>query len=183
MTDEQLVGKIVSGNTDVFAEIVERYEIKLVRYVTYLIHDHDAAEDVVQDTFLKAYRNLNGFDRRLKFSSWIYRIAHNEAMNVVKKSSRKVQMDDEDWENLADTMESVERTADRKLAADRLAACLNELPEKYRDPVVLNYLEQRSYREVGDILRLPVATVGVRINRAKKLLKQICERKGVKYDG
>ena len=84
-TDESIVAKITAGDVGAYAEIMNRYEPKLHPYVTYLIHNQTMADDIVQDTFIKAYRNLRGFNLKYKFSSWVYRNAHNEAMNAIKK--------------------------------------------------------------------------------------------------
>jgi len=85
-----LVNKIRTSDRELFAELVNRYEEKLLRYATYLLHDEQKASDVVQDSLIKAYINLNGFDTKKKFSSWIYRIVHNETMNSVKKYHKEV---------------------------------------------------------------------------------------------
>jgi RNA polymerase sigma-70 factor, ECF subfamily len=88
-SDEQLVEEVRSKDQELYSHIVDRYQAKLMRYIKYLIFDEYKAADVVQETFIKAFINLNGFDTRKKFSSWIYRIAHNEAMNSVKKYHRE----------------------------------------------------------------------------------------------
>ena len=83
LTDEEIVEKVRSNDRDLYAVIIERYKNKLLRYATNLIHDEDRASHIVQDSLVKAYINLNGFNTKKKFSSWIYRIVHNESMNVI----------------------------------------------------------------------------------------------------
>ena len=79
VSDEVLVVQVIEGDADAYATLMTRYESRLLRYVIYLIHDQAAAEDAVQETFIKAYQNLRSYKPSYKFSSWIYRIAHNEA--------------------------------------------------------------------------------------------------------
>ncbi|NCU37581.1 RNA polymerase sigma factor [Candidatus Saccharibacteria bacterium] len=177
-TDEDIVAHILGGDIDAYALLMQRYETKLHRYVTYLIHDPSAASDVVQDAFIKAYQNLQGFNSRYKFSSWIYRIAHNEAMNAVKKYRLQV---DKDVDEFADIEydHNIGEAFDNELRKEHVHACLKELDAKYRDVIQLVYLEQLKYDEVSDILHIPTSTVGVRLSRAKARLKDICQQKGV----
>ena len=90
-SDEKIV-EIVKKDNEVYAEIIKRYKEKLLRYATYLTKNEERAADVVQNTFIKVYVNLNGFNTKKKFSSWIYRIVHNEAMNMIKKYKKEVKM-------------------------------------------------------------------------------------------
>jgi len=92
-TDEEIVELVSKGNKELYAEIIQRYQTKLMRYAQYLIDDYAKASDAVQESFIKAYINLNGFNTKKKFSSWIYRIVHNEAMNLVNKHKNTTQFD------------------------------------------------------------------------------------------
>lgn len=172
MTDEKVVELIRKGNKEIFTVIIERYQEKLLRYAYGLLGD-DGAQDAVQNAFIKVYVNLNGFNVNKKFSSWIYRIVHNEAMNLVIKERRKISLD-ENWE--LDSGVNMEDELIKKELAENARKCLQEIPLEYSEPLTLFYLESKSYEEIGDILRLPVGTVGTRINRAKKLLKRICQK-------
>src|SRR3954470_6961664 len=89
-TDEQIALAVQSGRSEKFGELVERYEAKLLRYARKFLLDPEDAQDIVQDIFIKAYENLQSFDATRRFSPWIYRIAHNEFVNALKKrESRK----------------------------------------------------------------------------------------------
>ena len=90
LSDEELVVQIRTKNKERYSDLVKRYQDKLMRYATYLLHDEQKALDVVQESFIKAYVNLNGFDTKKKFGSWIYRIVHNEAMNSAKKFIKEI---------------------------------------------------------------------------------------------
>jgi RNA polymerase sigma-70 factor (ECF subfamily) len=172
--DVKLVRQTLSGNTESYAVLVKTYEAPLLRYITYLVHDPDLAEDVVQDTFIKTYRNLAGFKQSYKFSSWLYRIAHNTAMDAVKKHSAVI-LEAPQLDRLTAVESSIAERIDQEILAKDLGRCLNKLPAKYRAPILLFYFQQKSYRDISDILRIPTATVGVRIGRAKVRMRELCK--------
>jgi RNA polymerase sigma-70 factor (ECF subfamily) len=173
-TDEEIVEIVRNDNKELYAQIIERYQDKLLRYAEYLIGDHDKASDAVQESFIKAYINLNGFDVKKKFSSWIYRIVHNEAMNLIDKNKKTVKLDPEvDF----DSGLNIEDAYIKEELVSHAHACLEEMNINFREPLSLYYIENKSYEEISDILRLPMGTVAVRINRAKVILKKICQTK------
>lgn len=173
ITDEQLIDKIREENPDFYSEIVRRYSVKLRRYISRIINDYDKSEDILQDVFIKAYRNLYDFNINKKFSSWIYRIAHNESINYIKKVSREKSVSLEDIiDDVADSG-SVETDIDRIILKEQIEKCLERLDVKYREPLVLYFFEQKSYDEISDILRIPINTVGTLISRGKKTVKKI----------
>lgn len=173
-TDEEIVEIVRNDNKELYAQIIERYQDKLLRYAEYLIGDHDKASDAVQESFIKAYINLNGFDVKKKFSSWIYRIVHNEVINLIDKNKRTVKLDpDIDF----DSGLNIEDAYIKEELVSHAHACLEEMNINFREPLSLYYIENKSYEEISDILRLPMGTVAVRINRAKVILKKICQTK------
>ncbi|MFH1602141.1 MAG: sigma-70 family RNA polymerase sigma factor [Candidatus Shapirobacteria bacterium] len=184
LSDEEIVKIVRVGDSDAYREIVLRYQEKLIRYLTFLVGDEYLAADAAQEAFLKAYINLQGFDVKRKFSSWIYRIAHNEAMNLVKKKKREVSLEDNSWiEEIFKSKSNVEAEFEQKEIRRLVKTSLKKLPLKYRSPLALFYLEEYSYEEIGDILRKPLGTVGTLISRGKKLLKKIVEKKRGKEHG
>jgi RNA polymerase sigma-70 factor (ECF subfamily) len=173
-TDEEIVEIVRNDNKELYAQIIERYQDKLLRYAEYLIGDHDKASDAVQESFIKAYINLNGFDVKKKFSNWIYRIVHNEVINLIDKNKRTVKLDpDIDF----DSGLNIEDAYIKEELVSHAHACLEEMNINFREPLSLYYIENKSYEEISDILRLPMGTVAVRINRAKVILKKICQTK------
>jgi RNA polymerase sigma-70 factor (ECF subfamily) len=168
-TDEELVA-LALASKEIFLCLLRRYEDKLLRYVRRLSGaSPQDAEDIVQDTFLKAYLNLNGFDRRLKFSSWIYRIAHNETVSHFRRLKARPQvsdLEDDAWQNLASGFNLKSQVESSEIKHD-LRRVLAALDEKYRDVLVLKYLEGLDYTEMSDVLRKPVGTIGTLLNRAK----------------
>jgi len=173
LSDEKVVEIVRTDNKEIYAEIIKRYQTKLMRYALYLINDEHQAADVVQDSFIKAYVNLQSFDLKKKFSSWIYRIVHNEAMNMIKKSKKEVPiLDDFDFSSEEDVLKDFEQ----KEIIIKVTKCLNEIPLLYSEPLSLYYLDEKSYEDISDILRIPMGTVATRINRAKVLIKNICQK-------
>jgi RNA polymerase sigma-70 factor, ECF subfamily len=171
ISDEELVIKVRKDNKEFFAEIVNRYQDKLMRYATYLINNKEKAADVVQESLIKAFINLNGFNTNKKFSSWIYRIVHNEAMNAVKKYHKEIPIEkDMDWISNV----NLEEEFDKKQIQEMTQKCINDMPIKYAEPLMLYFMEDYSYEDISDILRLPMGTVAIRISRAKALMKNIC---------
>lgn len=180
MTDEELADKTIRGNVNAYEELMVRYEFPVLRYVIYLVHDKELAEDILQETFIKAFRNMTGFDTKRKFSSWLYRIAHNTAMDALRKNRPVVISEDPDLGKYATVEPAIAEKLDKEILAHDIGRCLAGLAQKYKAPLLLHYYQQKSYKDISDILRIPSATVGVRINRAKILLRSICQRLEVK---
>jgi len=176
-TDQALVAAALLDG-DAYAPLVERYEAPLTRYLYRLgCRSKSDADDILQEVFIKAYRNLNGYDATMKFSSWIYRIAHNETMTFFRKSSRapRVARDDDElvaFDELPDGT-SIAAELDAELDAAVVRDAVSRLDPKYRDVLVLRFLEDRSYEEISDILRKPPGTVATLISRAKVRLRAI----------
>jgi len=173
LTDEQIVKIVRTKDKEVYLEIVLRYQEKLLRYALYLVQDKAKAADAVQESFIKAFINLNSFNTKMKFSSWIYRIVHNQVMNVVSKYKKELPL----FENVdLDSGKNPEIDLTKKEIRERVNKCIGQIPIKYSEPLSLFYLEEKSYGEISDILRLPIGTVGTRINRAKVFMKKICQK-------
>lgn len=178
LTDAEIVARTLR-DTSAFALLVERYEAKLLRYIRRLgVRNVEDGEDVLQEIFIKVYKNLNAFDNTLSFSSWIYRIAHNEAISFYRKQSVRPEghqiADSEDvlmWLPENDTT-SAERLFDTTVNAEALRTALRTLDEKYRDAIILRYFEHKEYDEISDILKIPIGSVGTLIHRGKKQLAE-----------
>jgi RNA polymerase sigma-70 factor (ECF subfamily) len=176
LSDEQIVRRALADKEE-FGVLIGRYEEKLARYLARLgLASREDREDVLQNAFLKAYRNLNSFDPELSFSSWMYRITHNEAMSFFRaRTARPTVTLGEDSERLLmeikDESSNTAALADLRLSAAELERGLAKLAPKYRDVLTLRFFEERSYTDMSDILELPVGTVSTLIHRAKKALK------------
>lgn len=173
LSDEEIIENVRSSDKQMYAEIIKRYQTKLMRYASYIMGDDHMGADVVQEGFIKAYINLNGFDTRKKFSSWIYRIVHNEAMNLLRKHKKQRPLDNRiEFDSGVD----LEDEFIKNELASHAHYCLEQMPMMYKEPLSLFYLEEKSYEEISDILRIPVGTVGTRVNRAKGIMKKLCQK-------
>ena len=172
LKDEQIVEIVRTKDKELYLEIVLRYQEKLLRYAINLIQDRPKAEDAVQESFIKAFINLNSFNLKMKFSSWIYRIVHNQVMNEFNKNKKELPLlDNVDF----DSGKNLEIDLTKKEIQERVNRCISKISVMYSEPLTLYYIEEKSYEEISDILRLPVGTVGTRINRAKVMMKKICQ--------
>ncbi len=172
-------------NPDDYFYLIEKYEPKLIRYVHRLVNvTPEEAEDLLQDIFIKIYKNLNGFNQKLKFSSWIYRIAHNEILNFAYKKkivSNLIRTDASDANGLS-VIDEVPGTDDAasdfesKQSREKMQIAIMELPLKYREILVLRFFEEKTYDEISDILRKPEGTIATLISRAKKKFAKIAKK-------
>lgn len=174
--DEAIVLRVIKGDGDAFGLLIDRYEEKLARYIRRFIQNNDDVEDILQVIFIKSYTHLQSFDTTRSFNSWIYRIAHNESVNYLKrKGNEKISFTD-----FFDTFfphpfaeEESDSHAILHERKDQLEMFLNKLSPKYREVLVLYYYEDLSYQEISDVLQIPIATVGVRIKRAREALAKV----------
>lgn len=175
LTDEVLATRIQEGDVEMFGEIINRYEAKMQRYARRFLSRSDEVDDLVQDVFIKVYENIQSFNPSLRFSPWIYRVAHNIFVNELKRKSR-FGLTSFDPDVVFSLLPAKETADDFTLTSERSAemeSLLNELPGKYREVLVLHYFEELSYQEISDVLQIPITTVGVRITRARKKLKTL----------
>jgi len=184
MSDEQLV-QLSLKDQDSFYYLIKRYESKILRYIKRITNiSPEESEDLLQEIFIKVYRNLNRFNRKLKFSSWVYRIAHNEIINQYrKKKSYSATIDSFTENDAADHLNGfigealgIDNDYISRENAEKVRAALAKLPDKYREVLILRYFEDQSYREISDILRKPAGTVATLINRAKSKFRKIAQQ-------
>lgn len=174
-SDESIVKAVQKGDAEAFGDLIARYEDKLKRYARKFLSYEEDIDDLVQDVFIKAYTSIRSFDTSLRFSPWIYRIAHNTFVNELKRKhvgGFSLFSIDEILPFLPaqETADAGTLHAELKKEIDTL---LRELPPKYREVVVLHYLEELSYQEISDILQIPVTTVGVRLTRGRQKLQEL----------
>lgn len=174
-TDEEIAKQVQLGDAESFGLLIEQYEPKITRYARKFIYNGEDAKDHVQEAFIKAYTNIQSFDAGRSFSSWIYAIAHNEFINAIKKKSRmpifQFDFDTVFPQPVAD--ETADSETNKKELREMLDKALGKLDSKYREPLVLYYFEDLDYKEIAEILEVPVSTVGVRLQRGKANLKKI----------
>ncbi|HEY9481244.1 MAG TPA: sigma-70 family RNA polymerase sigma factor [Candidatus Paceibacterota bacterium] len=186
--DAALVAAALSRPDD-FGNIILKYQAPLRRYIRRVARPApDELDMILQDVFIKAYENLNDFDQTLQFSSWIYRIAHNESVDALRRRKRAgASLDDpsgsdDDSVALAETIAAdgdIAADADRSFVKASIEAVLDELEPKYRSVLVLKFLEDKDYAEISDILKKPPGTVATLIHRAKKEFRRQAQEKGM----
>ncbi|MCB0615896.1 MAG: sigma-70 family RNA polymerase sigma factor [Phaeodactylibacter sp.] len=184
LSDRELVQKSLE-QVDYFSCLYERYESQLLRYVKRMgVVTEEEAQDVLQEAFLKIWKNLNAFDPNLKLSTWLYRIVHNQAISCLrrKKSFGKDQKEEFDDKRYAEIPDSrlPGPTDDVEETDQHIYDILAQLPQKYKEILVLKFLENMSYEEISDVLKIPEGTVATRINRAKKAFRKLSEQSSVK---
>ncbi len=177
-TDEELVRLVLKNKTEAFDILAKRYEDKLLRYGKRFLYNYESIEDVIQNVFIKAYVNIKSFNLSKKFSPWIYRIAHNEFINIIKQRKREpLLFFDADvifsFAGKDDFLKDIERKEERKEMENHLS----RLKVKYREPIVLYYFEEKDYQEISDILEIPISTVGTRLKRGRMEIKKLLHEK------
>ncbi|MDO8240470.1 MAG: RNA polymerase sigma factor [Candidatus Moranbacteria bacterium] len=180
-SDEE-IAELVIKDKAFFGILIRRYEKKLGGYVWKMSgKNKEEIDDMLQNIFIKAYVNINSLKKEHKFSNWLYGIAHNECIDHwrrYKKHSNNISLEAND--NLSAVLTSNEdlvRDIIDRGEADEMNMILNKLPYKYKEILVLKYLEDKSYEEIGEILKKPVSTIGTMLRRAKIRLKKYLENK------
>ncbi len=175
LTDEIIAIKLRT-DASFLGEIIDRYEGKLTRFIKSNSNtSSEDIKDILQNVFLKVYKNIYDFDETLSFSSWIYRIARNEAIDWYRKEKRKPRLSLEANEVIlnyiiADNL--IEEEIIKSETTKYFKEIIDSLPDKYKDIVLLRYFEDKSYEEISDILSIPQGTVAIRINRVKNILRE-----------
>lgn len=175
-SDNELVALTLKDEEN-FLFLIKRYEDKLTRYIRRISNfSPEKSEDVLQEIFIKAYRSLNNFDKDLKFSSWLYRIAHNTVISEYRKEkSRPEYFLGEKNDKILDSLKSdldLAREVDLRYLKKSIYKILNSMDRKYEEALVLKFFEDKDYKEISDILKKPMGTVATLISRAKKQFKE-----------
>ncbi len=179
----ELVDQAQAGDTAAFRQLVEACMRPVYAQAWRLLRDHDDADDVAQETFVRAWQALKRYDGRTSFQGWLHTIATRLALNVIAKRQRRRTSGGEDFERAAETQQSGSPgpEAQVELAETRIALeqVLHALPDAFRLPLLLRTYEGLSYAEIARNLDLPMGTVMSRLHRARLLVRQGLERRGV----
>jgi RNA polymerase sigma-70 factor (ECF subfamily) len=174
-SDQLIVGQVVGGQKDLFRLLVRRYERPVYGMGMSFFRNAEDASDFTQEVFLKVYRSLSRFEGRSRFSTWLYKIAYNTAVNGVNRRKEYQSLAVEDMGVEAAHDDTPERMAIRAAARDAVAASLEDLPERYRICIDLFFFYDCSYREIEAITGFPVNTIKSHVFRAKRLLREKLE--------
>lgn len=183
-TDEELARMTQDGNKEAFGALVERYEPRLARYGRKFLSVEEDIEDMLQEVYIRAYRNIQSFDTRQRFSPWIYRIAHNTYVNELRRKSRSpfFTVDFDSFLAHPHADEKVERESEEREMKEMVETGLANVTPKYREVLILFYQESLSYQEIADVLQVPIGTVSVRLKRAKEALAKAYDALHLKYE-
>ena len=182
-TDEELIASILQGEEGVFADLVHRYQGRLVNYLARMLRNEDDAHDLAQEVFLKIYGALDRFDPRFRFSTWLFRVAQNAAIDRIRKRRLKLVSltrpadedgDGGDWELPGDgpTPYRTSRNIERGQAIRQAVA---ELPWEYRELISLRHYAEMSYDEIAKLKEMPLGTVKNKLFRGRQMLKEKLE--------
>ena len=173
--DQLVVNQVVTGQRDLFRLLVRRHEKAVYGMGISFFRNPEDAFDFSQDVFLKAYRSLDGFKGRSRFSTWLYKIAYNTAINEVNRRKEYQSLSEEETEKLFKDYDNPERILLRNTAKEAVKEAVMELPERFRICVDLFFFYDRSYNEIENITGIPVNTIKSHVFRAKILLREKLE--------
>lgn len=178
VTDEELIARFQDGDVYAFEQIVHRYKDPLINFIYHYLGDRIDAEDVIQETFLRVFKNKHLYRNIAKFSTWIYTIASNLAKTELRRRRRRrilsiSQMGYEDRDyDLPDVYSSPERIVGSEMKEKMIREEIEALPVKFREVVVLRDIQEFSYEEISKILNIPIGTVKSRVNRGRLRLQK-----------
>ncbi len=185
-TDEDLIEKFQNGDLYAFDLIVKRYKNQLLNFIYRFLGNAEEAEDLVQETFLRVYRNRRAYQKVAKFSTWIYTIAGNLAKTELRKRKRRkffsisdLGYNEKDYD-ISDEAYNPEKDVDSRMKEEIIHREINDLSPKFREVILLRDVQQLSYEEISQIVNIPLGTVKSRVNRGRlklqEKLKHILER-------
>lgn len=185
LTDAELITKAIGGGEESFEELVTRYQRPIVSYVYRMLNDYDSSLDVTQEVFIKVYNSLERYSSEYKFSTWLYRIAHNAAIDHIRRNSKKLQSletENQDGtyelqlESPRPTPEQERENSEWRIEIESVVKCL---PTVYRELIILRHAKDLSYGEIAEITDLPLGTVKNRLFRAREMMREMLVERGI----
>src|SRR2546425_11991222 len=184
LADGELVTSALSGREACFEELVRRYQRPIAAYVYRMVGNYDSALDVTQEVFIKVYNSLSRYRSEFKFSTWIYKIAHNAAIDYLRRrSAREQTLSDEPGGERAEV--AVERRLSPEQESERNERCseielvVQTLPHAYRELIVLRHSNDLSYDEIAEVTGLPLGTVKNRLFRSREAMRDLLAHRGI----
>jgi RNA polymerase sigma-70 factor (ECF subfamily) len=185
LTDEELVSRSMGGDSESFNQLIKRWERPIYALAYRTIGREDDARDVVQETFLRAFRGLSGFKGQAKFSSWLYRITLNLCRDWMRRQRRAPVIATPDGVDLvelageSDNVETADAAVARKDLSRMVARAMTALPEEQRAAIVLKEYHGLTFQEIADLLGCPLSTVKTRLYQGLSVLRKELERSGI----
>jgi RNA polymerase sigma-70 factor, ECF subfamily len=183
-SDVELVSTAISGREDSFEELVRRYQRPIVSYIYRMLGNYDAALDVTQEVFIKVYNSLARYSSEYKFSTWLYKIAHNASIDYLRRNSHYFQsLEQENADGsfelqIESKRDTPEQEQENKELRSEIEIVVNCLPVVYRELILLRHSQDLSYDEISEITNLPLGTVKNRLFRARDLMRQMFVERG-----
>ncbi len=178
VTDEELIARFQQGDQQAFDILVHRYKDQLLNFVYRFVGNRNDAEDIVQETFLRVYKNKHYYKEIAKFSTWIYTIAGNLAKTELRKRKRRklfsvsnFMNEEKDYE-IPDEDKNPELEVDGTIKDDIIQKAIEKLPPKFKEVILLRDVQGFSYEEISQILNIPLGTVKSRVNRGRLKLQE-----------
>ncbi len=180
LADEELIALFQNNTESAFGVLVSRYKDPLTNFVFRMLGDRDECEDIVQETFVRVYRNKHAYRPIARFSTWIYTIASNLAKTQMRRRRlrsafglRSDECVDGSYTEIPDESTSPDRLTDSALTAERIQRALMAIPAKYREVVVLRDIQEMQYEEIAEVTGMNIGTVKSRINRGRTMLQSL----------
>ncbi len=186
-TDVELIANAIKGREDGFEELVRRYQKQITGYVYRIVGDYDSSLDVTQEVFIKVYNSLHRYSSDYKFSTWLYRIAHNAAIDHLRRNSinpQSLETENEDGTyqlQIESPAPSPEKDREVSEWRSEIGQVIKRLPDAYKQLILLRHANDLSYDEIAEITALPLGTVKNRLFRAREMMRQIMLERG--FDG
>ena len=183
MNEILLISRARGGDREAFGALVEQYRDNVYRLAYRMCGNAYDADEAAQEAFVAAWRALPNFRGDAKFSTWLYRLTTNAAIDVMRREKRHQTVGDGEMMELADDADSPQETVERPEQQEAVQKALSTLSEEYREVLLLRYMEELDYAEIAEVLQLPSGTVKSRINRAKAALKTALLKSGNIFGG
>ena len=183
MNELLLISRARGGDREAFGELVEQYRDNVYRLAYRMCGNTYDADEAAQEAFVAAWRALPNFRGDAKFSTWLYRLTTNAAIDVMRREKRHQTVGDGEMIEVADDADSPQETVERTEQQEAVQEALSTLSEEYREVLLLRYMEELDYAEIAEVLQLPSGTVKSRINRAKAALKTALLKSGNIFGG
>ena len=185
LADGELVRTAVSGREAAFEELVRRYQRPIASYVYRMVGDYDAALDLTQEVFIKVYNSLSRYRSEFKFSTWIYKIAHNTAIDHLRRHTVRDQIMTADGVGprseiaIESRRLTPEQESEREERRSEIESVVQSLPAAYRELIVLRHSHDLSYDEIAEVTGLPLGTVKNRLFRAREAMRDLLVPRGI----
>ena len=183
LADTELVQTALAGRESGFEELVRRYQRPIAAYVYRMVGDYDAALDLTQEVFIKVYGSLSRYRAEFKFSTWIYRIAHNAAIDHLRRGASRETAIASDEDRPALALESrrltPEQESERNERCSEIEIVVQMLTPAYRELIVLRHSNDLSYEEIAEVTGLPLGTVKNRLFRAREAMRDLLLARGI----